>query len=72
MKISSKRLKTALITTCWNTDDSTVNPIIWHYEKMVDYMNYEDLGRIIGKGCGTVGMMPQHFYNDAYELGKNL
>ncbi len=72
MRISNKRLKTAFIITCWNTDDSTVNPAIWHYEKMVDYMNYEDQGRIIGKGCGTVSMIPQHFYKDAYELGKQL
>lgn len=71
MDVSSKGLKTVLITTCWNTDDSTVNPVIWHYEKMVDYMNYEDKGRIIGKGCGTVSMMPNNFLTEAYNLGKN-
>ena len=72
MNISSKGLKTVLITTCWNTDDSTVNPVIWHYEKMVDYMNYRDKGRIIGKGCGTVNMIPDDLLIDAYNLGKKL
>lgn len=72
MKISSKRLKTALISTCWNTDDSTINPLKWHYEKMADYMNYTNVGMILAKGCGTVNMMPQHFYEEAYNLGKNL
>lgn len=72
MRISNKGLKTALITTCWNSDDSTINPIKWHYEKMVDYMNYDNQGMILAKGCGTVSMMPQHFYKEAYNLGKNL
>lgn len=22
--------------------------------------------------CGTVGMIPDHFYNDSYELGKKI
>lgn len=71
-RISSKRLKIAYIMTCWNTDDETVEPLIVHYKKLVDYMNYEDVGMIVGKGCGTVSMMPKHFYQDAYELGKKL
>lgn len=71
-RISRKHLKTAYIMTCWNTDDETVNPLIIHYKKLVDYMNYEDMGMIIGKGCGTVGMMPNHFLKDAYLLGKKL
>ena len=25
---------------------------------------------IVGKGCGTVGMIPDHFYKAADELGK--
>ncbi len=71
-RISRKRLKTAYIMTCWNTDDSTVEPLITHYKKLVDYMNYEDRGMIIGKGCGTTTMMPKHFLEDAYQLGKNI
>ncbi len=29
-------------------------------------------GRIYGKGCGTVSMMPKSYYKEAYELGKNI
>lgn len=71
-RISRKHLKIAYLITCWNTDDSTVNPLIVHYQKLVDYMNYENMGMIVGKGCGTVSMMPKHFLQEAYELGKNL
>ena len=71
-RISDKRLKTAFIMTCWNTDNSTVEPLIVHYKKLVSYMNYKDEGMIIGKGCGTVGMMPKHFYEEAYKLGKKM
>lgn len=71
-RISYKRLRTAFIMTCWNTDDSTVEPLIVHYKKLVSYMNYKDEGMIIGKDCGTVGMMPTHFLKEAYELGKKI
>ena len=71
-RISRKRLKTAYIMTCWNTDNSTVEPLIVHYKKLVNYMNYKDEGMIIGKGCGTVSMIPEHFYKEAYELGKKI
>ena len=42
------------------------------WKKLVNYLNYKDEGMIIGKGCGTVGMMPEHFYKNAYELGKKI
>lgn len=71
-RISRKYLKTAYIMTCWNIDDETIEPLITHYKKLVDYMNYEDRGIIIGKGCGTMAMMPKHFLEDAYLLGKNI
>lgn len=61
---SNKKLKTALITTRWNTGDSTVNPVILHYENMVDYMNYDDNDRKIAKGCATVNMMQEGFLTE--------
>ena len=64
-RISSKRLRTAFIIPCLNTEDSTVEPLIVHYKKLVSYMHYIDEGMIVGKGCGTVGMMPEHFYKEA-------
>lgn len=71
-RISRKHLKTAYIMTCGDTTEDTVLPLITHYKKLVDYMNYEDMGMIIGKGCGTVDMMPKHFLQESYELGKSL
>ena len=71
-RISRKRLKVAYIMTCWNTDNSTVEPLITHYKKLVSYMNYEDEGMVIGKGCGTVSMIPNYLYKEAYELGRKL
>lgn len=71
-RISRKRLRTAFIITCRNTDNSRVEPLIVHYKKLVSYMNYKDEGMIVGKGCGTVGMMPEHFYKEAYELGRKI
>ena len=72
MRISSKHLKIALITTCWNTDESTVRSVIEHYRKYTDYMHFENVGMIVGKGCGAVSMMPKLFLDEAYSLGRNL
>ena len=52
----------------FDTAHLQINP----YKKLVSYMNYKDEGMILGKGCGTIGMMPKSFYKEAYELWKKI
>ena len=70
--ITSKRLKAVLITTAWNKDTTVMKGIANHFDIIFDYLNFEDRGRLYGKGCGTVYMIPEHYYNEAYNLGKNI
>ena len=71
-RITNKRLKASVIMTAWNNDDWTYSAIDKYFDILMNYMHFEDRGRIYGKGCGTVSMIPNHYYNEAYELGKNI
>ena len=71
-RITNKRLKACVIMTAWNNNDWTYLAIDKYFDILMDYMQFEDRGRIYGKGCGTVNMIPKHYYEEAYELGKNI
>lgn len=44
-----------------------------HYKTLVRYLNFEDMGKVLGKGCGTPSMTKNSDYMMlAYTLGKNL
>lgn len=69
--IQRKHMKSALISAAWNADDWTFDSLLSHYKTLVCYLNYEDRGTVLGKGCGTPSMTRQSKYmKTAYELGK--
>lgn len=71
--IQRKNLKSALISAAWNSDSWTFDPLVSHYKTLVRYLNFEDRGAVLGKGCGTPSMTRQSEYMKiAYELGKKL
>ena len=71
--ITGRRLKTALITVAWNDDDWTFDALEAHYDTLVRYLEMDDCGRIIGRGCGTPSMTARSRYPQAaYELGRSL
>ena len=53
-------------------DDWTYGAIDKYFDILMDYMHFEDKGRIYGKGCGIVSMIQNRYHKDAYELGKNI
>jgi multimeric flavodoxin WrbA len=71
-KITNKRLKAGVIMTAWNNDDWTYEAIDKYFDTLFEYMHFKDSGRIYGKGCGTVSMMPKNYYEEAYELGNSI
>lgn len=72
-RISAKHLKAAVIMTAWNSDENwTYSAIDKYFDVLFEYMHFEDRGRLYGKSCGTVSMMPKNYYKEAYELGKNI
>ena len=73
MQITNKNLKAAVIMTAWNSDENwTYGAIDKYFDILFEYMHFKDVGRIYGKGCGTVSMMPKKYYEEAYKLGKEM
>lgn len=71
MKLSGKRIKTALIAAAWDSDMKTMSYLRDHYTGLCDYMHFRNVGMILGTGCGNPGMTRgSRHMNAAYELGK--
>ena len=71
--LNSRHLKSALLTVAWNADDWTFEALVTHYKTLVRYINFEDMGMVLGYGCGTPVMTKRSIYPEkAYELGRNL
>ena len=72
-ELTSMRKKTALITVAWDNSDSAFDVVKAYYRKICEYMDFQDQGQIIGKGCGTPHMTRSSCYmKQAYELGKSI
>ncbi len=73
LRLSAKRLKTALIAASWDSDADVMPCLTHYYDKLCSYMNFIDCGRILGTGCGTPQMTADSLHmREAYELGRSL
>ena len=71
--IQRKRMKSALLTVAWNSDNWTFDALQAHYQTLVRYLNLEDMGMVLGRGCGSPAMTQQsRFPKQAYELGRGI
>lgn len=71
--IQRKHMKSALLTVAWNSDDWTFDALEAHYKTLVRYLNLENMGMVLGYGCGTPSMTSHSPYpQKAYQLGNCL
>ena len=71
--ITRKHMKSALLSVAWNSDGWTFEALEAHYKTLVRYLNLDDQGMVLGKGCGTPSMTARSPYlEQAYELGFHL
>lgn len=71
--LTRKRMKSALIAAAWNSDGWTFEALELHYNTLVRYLDFNDMGKILGRGCGTLSMTRNSQYlRQAYTFGKNL
>ena len=71
--LNSRRLKSALLTVAWNSEDWTFEALEAHYKALVRYISFQDCGMVLGYGCGTPGMTKRSRYpQEAYLLGRSL
>ena len=71
--ITRKHMKSALLTVAWNNDDWTFEALEHHYKTLVRYLDFEDCGMVLGRGCGSPSMTRHTKYPKlAYELGEKV
>ena len=65
--------KAVLILTYADTSSKEAQPIISHYETLLNYLGWSDAGKVIASGVWTEGSINNTQYpKQAYELGKNI
>ena len=65
-------MKAALIATAWNDDDTVMKGIEVTFGIIFDYLDFVNVGAVLAKGSGTVGMMPLKYRRQAYEPGRSI
>lgn len=71
--LAGRHLKSALLTVAWNSDDWTFEALEAHYRTLVRYIGLQDMGMVLGYGCGSPAMTKRSSYpRRAYELGRGL
>ena len=71
--LTRKRMRSALLAVAWNSDSWTFEALEAHYRTLVRYLDFRDMGMILGGGCGTPSMTRNsRCIRQAYELGKSL
>ncbi len=65
--------KSLILATAWNTADWTMTALINHYETLVKYMNWQNIGMVMATGCGYRSAVENsEFGEQAYKIGANL
>ena len=68
-----KPKKAVLLMTYADTNAKEAMPITSHYETLINYLGWQDAGRVIASGVWPVGAVNHTEYpKQAYELGKNI
>ena len=65
--------KSMIMSTAWNSADWTMEALKNHYETLVRYMNWTDVGQVWAVGCGARSLVERsEFGEQAYKIGANL
>ena len=71
--LTARHLKSALLAVAWNADDWTFEALAAHYRTLVRYLQMDDCGMVLGRGCGTPEMTRRsEAVKEAYGLGRGL
>ncbi|MBO6179753.1 MAG: NAD(P)H-dependent oxidoreductase [Selenomonadaceae bacterium] len=65
--------KSIIIATAYNSADWTMEALSAHYNTLVRYMEWQDVGQIWGIGCGSRSLVESSKFGDqAQKIGSNL
>ena len=61
-KIKGVRKKAAYIMTYANTNPKEAEPMLSHYNTLINYLGWEDMGTVVASGVWTAGSV-NHFFH---------
>ncbi|WP_462392800.1 flavodoxin family protein [Mitsuokella multacida] len=65
--------KSILMATAYNSADWTMSALVDHYDTLVRYMEWQDVGKVLGIGCGARSLVEHSKFGDmAEQMGANL
>ena len=65
--------KSIIMATAWNSADWTMEALKNHYETLVRYMSWQDVGQVWATGCGSRPMVERSQFGDtAFKIGAAL
>ena len=71
--LTRKHMRSVLLAVAWNSDGRTFGALEAHYKTLVRYLDFRDMGMVLGGGCGTPSMTrASRYMRQAYELGQRL
>ena len=73
MELTAMHKKAAFLSVAWDDTDTVFDIPKAYYRQVCSYMDFEDCGMVLGRGCGTPSMTrSSEFPKQAYELGKSI
>lgn len=65
--------KTLLMATAYNSAGWTFEALVDHYQSLAGYMKWQDMGMVLGYGCGSRGNIERsEFPEQAFKLGQSI
>lgn len=65
--------KTLLMATAYNSAGWTFEALVDHYQSLASYMKWQDVGMVLGYGCGSRGSIERsEFPEQAFKLGQSI
>lgn len=71
-KITNRHLKVIYIVAAMSDDDRDWAAIEKHLDTLTDYMQFNEVDRIMAKGAGEVYMIDKKYLEKAYKIGAEL
>lgn len=72
-ELKNKKMKAVLIASLADTDDKAILPLKAHYERICEYLRFENAGEIFGKGCANPTLtLGSKYMKEAFDLGRNI
>ncbi|MBP2655475.1 MAG: reductase [Firmicutes bacterium] len=73
VKLSGSGKKAILMATAYDDKDWTMSVLTQHYQTVVKYLGWEDIGTVLAVGCGSRPLIERsEFPEQAYQMGLKI